>query len=713
MQLEIRGLQPMTKTSASLGLAPGPWGTDPRTMFTIGEIALIGASLHGMAPGVPSVGTILVSEGSLRVLAPDQTLPVDCVQVDCTGLFIVPGLIDGAAGHQVEHDILYVAAGVTTLRHTGAELARGLAEARASTRDQVPGPRVLYGGPRMASETSVPGMQWPMAAKGEDAVRQLASLLSSLAAEGAGLDGLVNDESLALSSWRALVPAAKEQGLELWGPLPNGATLEEALELGQGGIMGMDALLPPQGSWEESSNQEAIEASIQQVAKGSTAIVPMLGVLGRVLLDYPADSSELSFLSVHMVPLWTAERTRWRREVTPEFRTRLEQAQRAQGVALAGLLASGARVVPGSGTPNPWLFPGRSLVEELILWQAAGIPAERVLQAATRGAAEILLPGEPKVGTLLDGAPADLLVVVQDPTLDISALRNPAYVMVRGKLLTRVDIGARLSALRKSQADARAVLSQHLDIEPPKLPEDASILLSGEAEVYAAGLRLTQEHWIVGRLPDGARLYGSHLVHLQSAGHGGRETMLVQRITKGVLDSFDLSVKDISSGKVMSLIGRRIEDSSQMQVERRLDGAFISNTPIREQPAFLDVSPALTTMILVQHCPAGENPVLTMEGATAEPRIWPWDLTLGEDGLLRVRSGAGGVLCGVDEHGAPQVHSRVRGDRRSDFISLGVDMHGGRGTPPIKSRVSTIELEPTPPGDTSEDQPVPTEDDKL
>jgi hypothetical protein len=351
-------------------------------------------------------------------------------------------------------------------------------------------------------------------------------------------------------------------------------------------------------------------------------------------------------------------------------------------------------------------------VEELILWQAAGIPAERVLQAATRGAAEILLPGEPKVGTLLDGAPADLVVLVQDPALDIAALKNPAYVMVRGKLLSRADIGARLAALRKSQADARAALSRHLDIEPPKLSEDARILLSGQAEVHAAGLRLTQEHWVVGRMPDGARLYGSHLVHLQSAGQGGRETMLVQRITKGVLDSFDLSVKDISSGKVMSLMGRRMEGSNKMQVERRLDGVFISNTPLRDQPALLDVSPALTTMILVQHCPAGENPVLTMEGATAEPRIWSWDLTVGDDGLLRVRSGAGGVLCGVDEHGAPLVHSRVRGDMRSDFTSLEVDLHGGRGTPPVKSRTAVLTPEPTPPATTSQDKLVPTEDDK-
>jgi len=693
-----------------LGLAPDPLASDPRGMMTLGEIALIGATLYGMAPGVPSEGTILVNEGSLRVVAPGEVLPEDCLLVDCSGLFIVPGLMDGAAGHQMEHDILYVAAGVTTVRHTGAELALGLAAGRASSRDQVPGPRVLFGGPMMAAETAPPGVQWPMATKGEDAVRQLDSLISGLAPGDDRLEGLVNDQTLALSSWRALVPAGKEQGLQLWGPLPEGATLSEAIELGHAGILGMEALLPLDGGWAAPDSQDGIEASIQLLASGGTAMVPMLGVLGRVLREHPKDAPELDLLSVHIAPIWIAERTRWRRQLTPEFRALLERVQIAQQSALAGLLAAGARIVPGSGAPNPWLLPGRSLLEELVYWQDAGVPPERVLRAATRGAAEILLPAEPTAGTFLDGAPADLVVLAQDPTKDIGALRDPAYVMVRGKLLSREDIGARLEALSKAQAAARDTLSRHFDIEPPILSEDAKTLLSGEAEIYSGGLRLSQEHWIVGRMPDGSRVYGSHLIHLQSAGQGGRETMLAQRITKGLLDSFDLSVKDLASGKVMSLKGRLIDGSRQMQVERRLDGIFVSNTPLREQPALLDVSPSLTTMILVQHCPEGENPVLSMDGATAEPRIWRWDVSLGEDGLLRVRSGNGGVLCGVDGDGAPVVHSRVRGDWRSDYEVLGVDLHGGRGIPPVSSRRASIEPKPSDPESPDSEPPSDKKD---
>lgn len=679
-----------------LGLRWGLERTILVSMITLGEIALIGATLYGMAPGIPEQGTVLVSDGFLRVVAVDAILPDGCQEVDCSGLFIVPGLLDAAAGHTMEHDILYVAAGVTTVRHTGTELALGLAAARASSRDQVPGPRILFGGPMMAGETARPGVQWPIAAKGEDAVLQLQSLLGELAKSEGKLDGLVNDRSLAVTSWMALVPAARDHGLSLWGPLPDGATLAQAIELGQGGILGLAPLLPRDGSWEAPASQAGIEAAILLAAKGETALVPMLGVLARVFREHPADAPELALLSMHVVPLWEAERKRWLREVTPELKARLQASLHAQEAALAGLIAAGATVVPGSGAPNPWLLPGRSLVEELIQWQAAGVPAQTVLYAATRGASKALIPQEPLAGTLLDGAVADLVILAEDPAQDVAALRDPVFVMVRGQLLSREEIGERMNLLGRVQAQARDAVSKRLTIPNPPTVPNAEVLLSGQGETFASGIRQSQEHWSVSRLPGGDRLYASHLVHLPTAGQGVREVTVVQRISKGVLASFEIVTRDTASGREMVVKGVKMNDSDQMQVERRVDRIFISNTPLRDQPAFVDVSPALTTMILVQHCPPGENPVLSIEGATAEVRIWPWVLRVGEDGILRIQNAQGGLLCGVDAKGVPILYGQMQKDWRRDHVTFSSDAHGGRGAPPVASRRAQVNREEIP-----------------
>ena len=57
----------------------------------------------------------------------------------------------------------------------------------------------------------------------------------------------------------------------------------------------------------------------------------------------------------------------------------------------------------------------------------------RVLRMATKDAAEHL--GADRLGMIVPGQFADLLLVDGDPTTDISALRNVAMVMKNGEML--------------------------------------------------------------------------------------------------------------------------------------------------------------------------------------------------------------------------------------------------------------------------------------
>ena len=61
-----------------------------------------------------------------------------------------------------------------------------------------------------------------------------------------------------------------------------------------------------------------------------------------------------------------------------------------QGELVKALFDRKAVLVAGSASPNPWLFPGRALVDELSLWTRAGIPASAALRAATSASARAL-----------------------------------------------------------------------------------------------------------------------------------------------------------------------------------------------------------------------------------------------------------------------------------------------------------------------------------
>jgi imidazolonepropionase-like amidohydrolase len=70
---------------------------------------------------------------------------------------------------------------------------------------------------------------------------------------------------------------------------------------------------------------------------------------------------------------------------------------------------------------------------EMDAMQRAGMPAARVMIAATSGNAHILHladRGEVKVGLL-----ADLVAIDGDPTRDVSAVRNVKFVMKGGQVV--------------------------------------------------------------------------------------------------------------------------------------------------------------------------------------------------------------------------------------------------------------------------------------
>jgi len=74
---------------------------------------------------------------------------------------------------------------------------------------------------------------------------------------------------------------------------------------------------------------------------------------------------------------------------------------------------------------------GLMLHRELELWVKAGIPAARVLQAATLGAARIAR-ADTELGSIEPGKKADLVLVQGNPLSNIADIRHPTIVIKNG-----------------------------------------------------------------------------------------------------------------------------------------------------------------------------------------------------------------------------------------------------------------------------------------
>ncbi len=107
------------------------------------------------------------------------------------------------------------------------------------------------------------------------------------------------------------------------------------------------------------------------------------------------------------------------------------------------LYDNGIRIVPGTDG-----LAGFDLHRELELYVKAGIPANKVLQLATYGAAKYT--GKDKMyGSITEGKPADFILVNGNPFEDISNIRNTKLVMANGKIYNSAKLYNAISIKRK------------------------------------------------------------------------------------------------------------------------------------------------------------------------------------------------------------------------------------------------------------------------
>ena len=104
--------------------------------------------------------------------------------------------------------------------------------------------------------------------------------------------------------------------------------------------------------------------------------------------------------------------------------------------------AAGATIVVATDAGNPFTFHGASIFAELEAMQAAGLSAADIVVMATRNGAQAM--GRLKdIGTLEAGKVADLLVLAEDPRVDVRAFRSLTHVMRGGRLHEQAALAQR------------------------------------------------------------------------------------------------------------------------------------------------------------------------------------------------------------------------------------------------------------------------------
>ncbi len=397
--------------------------------------------------------TVVVDGGRITRVA--EGAPDDPVTA-FAGAFVLPGLIDlhvhhpprFAWGERELFALLFLAHGVTSVRDTGG-FGDLLAHRRRLAAGERAGPRLFACGPFL--DGAPPG--WPGARVVHDE-REARTAVEELVRAGADCAKVYNGVSS--SALRGILRSARAADLPVVGHVPWGAAIAELPGVEVQHVMGL-----ADETW--VVRPERIDGYVEVSRRLGITHTPTLHVFERAarlgdmgsLREEPA----ARLLPRHYRDvLWDPARNPLLRGLVPGSFADLDRRLDVMREVVRRLHEAGVRVTAGTDTLNPFVVPGASLHAELRELVAAGLTPGEAWEAATRRAGEAL--GEPGLGTLAEGAAADLLIFREDPTRDLAALDTLEAVVAAGRLYPRGELEEAVVRQRRHFDDPlRAFLS--------------------------------------------------------------------------------------------------------------------------------------------------------------------------------------------------------------------------------------------------------------
>ena len=387
----------------------------------------------------------------------DENPAANATVIDAAGKFVIPGLTEMHAhvpmvrfdqgGERYREDVLFlwVANGVTLARGMMGHPSH-LELREALEANEILGPRLITSGPSFSGRDRT-------VAGASSRVREQ---------QAAGYDLLKIHPGLPPEVFRAVASTANEVGIEFSGHVTGAVGLIASLEAGQRTIDHLDGfvetLVEParlsdrNPSWFGADlaydvDEARIEATLEALLESGAALVPTETLLENVAgsLTELQSRDDFDYLPPNLRTGYSNAVRGSASAFTPDSaKTFLDLRKRLIGAAFR----AGVPVLLGSDSPQIFNVPGFSIHHELQAMAKAGLTPFEAIATGTSAPAEFY--GQDHLwGSIAPGRSADLIVLRDDPLLEIGNTRSIEAVMVRGRYLSREELDAGLTDIRE------------------------------------------------------------------------------------------------------------------------------------------------------------------------------------------------------------------------------------------------------------------------
>ncbi len=421
----------------------------------------------------PDMTVVIVGDRITEIGKSDKIKPPkDALVVDARGKFLIPGLWDMHV-HEWDKNMffpLFIANGITGVRDMFGPILSIKQWRKEMEEGTTLGPRIVAAGQIVDGPKPI----WPgsLAVSNADEGRKAVMTLKQ---DGSDFVKVYN--LLPRDAYFAIAEEAKRQGMVFAGHVPTSITAAEASDAGQKSIEHLTGILLACSAREDEIRKEVVARSQGGIAslitsfmsdqvkaldsfddkkaarlyarfvRNKTWMSPTLTVLRSIAFigdeDFRNDA-RLNYIPEYIRnSLWgqTAFGLNTR---TPDTNASAKRVFQKQLEMIGAMKRAGVEFIAGTDTPNPYVFPGFSLHDELALMVQAGFTPLEALQAATRNAAKYLGRLDSS-GTVEKGKLADLVLLDANPLADIGNTKQIRAVMTGGRLVEKAALDEMLA----------------------------------------------------------------------------------------------------------------------------------------------------------------------------------------------------------------------------------------------------------------------------
>lgn len=416
-------------------------------------LAFTSVTVLPMTAGEPVLRdqTVLVRDGRVAALGPAGSVrvPAGAVRIDGRGKYLLPGLADMHVHLEHFDDPaylkLFLVHGVTFVRSMDGrpgilEARRQAAAGALASPDIYTAGQVLDGDPPVRDDNVA--LATPEQAR--RAVREQAA---------AGYDFIKVYTNLSPTVFEAIMSEAAARRIPVAGHAPRAVGLEAFAASGVRSIEHLgdfaDSIAapfagqaPPPAATRRLglvADPARMRAAAARIAASGLWVVPTMITDERTLappdkVEEWAKSPEMASVDRGIVQYWRGALERAAERLGPANWQWVERGKANQRALVRALHEAGVPLLLGTDTPQPFVFPGSSVHDELAHYVAAGLTPRQALALATREPARFL--GQERIwGTITPGRRANLLLIDANPFEDIRNTRRIAGVVSRGRWL--------------------------------------------------------------------------------------------------------------------------------------------------------------------------------------------------------------------------------------------------------------------------------------